>query len=216
MPTTHTGPCKHKNNKLCAISSNAPKKLLSHKNIIGNSNLIINDKLFQNEMVKSEEWNKKLNVTTSKKQTCVVLAKFLHAICVSPTVSTFTKAINNNHFTTWPGLSSQPISKHLPKSIYTYQGHLQPDRLGMQSISNAITIPEINQDHFTTFDQPNVRSRQVCYALIDHSSSATGCMYLTRRFPNRFRKEMNAFSCDIITMLTTLKVFLLKIGKAPL
>ena len=100
MPTTHTGPCKHKNNKLCAISSNAPKKLLSHKNIIGNSNLIINDKLLQNEMVKAEECNKNLNLIIRKKRTCVDLAKYLHDTCISLPVLTFTKVINTNHFAT--------------------------------------------------------------------------------------------------------------------
>ena len=63
MPTTHTGPCKHRNNKLCAISSNAPKRLPSNKSKI----VKLNDNIFNNEMLKSKQNNEKLNLIIRKK-----------------------------------------------------------------------------------------------------------------------------------------------------
>ena len=45
------------------------------------------------------------------------LAQFLHAACFSPTLATFLAAINAGFLATWPGLTTQLITKHLPKSI---------------------------------------------------------------------------------------------------
>ena len=41
------------------------------------------------------------------------LIAFLHAACFAPVKSTFLKAIQNNHFTMWPGLTVQSVKKHL-------------------------------------------------------------------------------------------------------
>ena len=48
----------------------------------------------------------KLNVIICKKQPKVDLAKYLHASCYSPKTSTWTKAIKNNNFPSWPGLTT--------------------------------------------------------------------------------------------------------------
>jgi hypothetical protein len=37
------------------------------------------------------------------------LIQFLHAACFSPTTSTWIKAINNGHFTTWPLLTQENV-----------------------------------------------------------------------------------------------------------
>jgi hypothetical protein len=52
------------------------------------------------------------------------LIQYLHAACFSPVTSTWLRAIRNNNFVTWPGVSTQSVNKHLPKSIATAQGHL--------------------------------------------------------------------------------------------
>jgi hypothetical protein len=52
------------------------------------------------------------------------LIHFLHAIAGSPPVKTWCKAIDSNFFLTWPGLTSQAVRKHLPKSEATAMGHL--------------------------------------------------------------------------------------------
>jgi hypothetical protein len=54
---------------------------------------------------------------------------YLHCgACFSPTKSTWLKAINASYFATWPGLTAELLSKHLPKSIATSKGHLQQER----------------------------------------------------------------------------------------
>ena len=52
------------------------------------------------------------------------LAQYFHAAAFSPVKSTFLDAIDNSHFTSWPGLSASLISKHLPQSPFTVKGHL--------------------------------------------------------------------------------------------
>ena len=45
------------------------------------------------------------------------LVHFLHRAVFSPVVLTWTKAIDAGYFTTWPGITSDLVRKHLPKSL---------------------------------------------------------------------------------------------------
>ena len=63
------------------------------------------------------------------------LAMYYHRAAYSPVPTTFISAIKNGNFSTWPGLTTELISKHLPKSLAT--GHLDAHRflwLGWVSI----------------------------------------------------------------------------------
>ena len=53
------------------------------------------------------------------------LIQFLHAACGNPVPSTWIKATDAGHFATWPGLTSDNVRKHLPKSLATAKGHLE-------------------------------------------------------------------------------------------
>ena len=61
------------------------------------------------------------NATTS---TTAEHIQFLHAAAFSPVTSTWIDAIRNGHFLGWPGLTAEAVTKHLPKSFATAQGHL--------------------------------------------------------------------------------------------
>ena len=74
-----------------------------------------------------------LAVIIQKKKTHMELAQYLHAACFSPVKSTFVKGIKNNHFTSWPGLTPNIITKHLPDAVATVQGHLHQERQNLQS-----------------------------------------------------------------------------------
>jgi hypothetical protein len=52
------------------------------------------------------------------------LTAFLHACAFSQLPSTFLRAIQRGHFSSWPGLIMTLITKHLPKSLATSKGHL--------------------------------------------------------------------------------------------
>ena len=68
------------------------------------------------------------------------LVIYLHRACFSPVTSTWTKAINAGYFSTWPGLTSDLVRKHLPKSVATAKGHLRQDRKNVRS-TQPTTLP---------------------------------------------------------------------------
>ena len=45
------------------------------------------------------------------------LAMYYHHADLPPVPTTFISAINNDNFSTWPGLTAELIPKHLPKSL---------------------------------------------------------------------------------------------------
>ena len=81
----------------------------------------------------SSRLNEHLNVILRKNEAHCHLANFLHRACFSPVISTFIKAINNNHFTTWPELTTKLIQRHLPNKIRTAKGHINQERKKLQS-----------------------------------------------------------------------------------
>jgi hypothetical protein len=74
------------------------------------------------------------------------LSRFLHAACFSPAPSTWCKAIQAGHFTTWPGLSSALVTRHLPPSLATLKGHQQQTRKNAQSTKASLPDPP-DPDH---------------------------------------------------------------------
>ena len=70
------------------------------------------------------------------------LATFLHATAGYPPIKTFCKAIDNGFFSTWPGLSSELIRKHLDPSIPTIMGRMQRTRQGIRSTTPPEPEPE--------------------------------------------------------------------------
>ena len=51
----------------------------------------------------------------------------------NPTPSTIIRAIKKGHFTPWPGLGVNLITKSLPKNIATIKEHLDQERMNLQS-----------------------------------------------------------------------------------
>ena len=70
------------------------------------------------------------------------LATFLHATAGYPPIKTFCQAINNGFFSTWPGLSSDLIRKHLELSVPTVMGRMQRTRQGIRSTSKPAKTTE--------------------------------------------------------------------------
>jgi hypothetical protein len=72
-------------------------------------------------------------VTTNVTKTVADRVAFYHASLFSPTISTWCKAIDAGHFTTWPELTSKKVRTHLPTSIAMLKGHLDQTRANAQS-----------------------------------------------------------------------------------
>jgi hypothetical protein len=69
-----------------------------------------------------------LAYSTIEHKTKADLVAFLHAACLSPATSTFLGAIKAGYFATWPGLTPELVTQHLPKSIASIKGHLDQQR----------------------------------------------------------------------------------------
>ena len=156
-----------------------------------------------------------LSVIIRKNQTKADLARYLHAACFSPVMSTWKKSIKNNHFTTWPGLTAQLILNHLPLSQATVQGHIKREQQGLQSTTKPhnnhknkmeelrmklqllkanrkpnetlhdVITKDIMQDAYPSSPSPNLQSHQVAYAVIDPDELINGYFDLAGKFPQR-------------------------------
>ena len=61
------------------------------------------------------------------------LAMYYHRAAFSPVPTKFITAINNDNLSTWPGLTADLISKHLPKSLATSKVHNKISRKNVRS-----------------------------------------------------------------------------------
>ena len=61
------------------------------------------------------------------------LALYYHRATFPPVPTTFISAINNGNFSTWPVLTAEIISKHLPKSLATAKVHNELARQNVRS-----------------------------------------------------------------------------------
>ena len=142
--------------------------------------------------------NQKLNVIIRKKEPKANLATFLHGACWSPVKSTFLKAIEKNHFTTWPGLTTKLITRHLLPNLATTLGHQRHDKHSLQSTKlkvidktpihqdvNTTLTQDIDQDAFPQSDIHNKKTNEVICSVIQTNTTDLGFTDLTGRFPYR-------------------------------
>ena len=61
------------------------------------------------------------------------LAMYYHCAAFYPVPTTFITSINNGNFSTWPGLTAELITKHLPKILVKAKGHDKLTRKNIRS-----------------------------------------------------------------------------------
>ena len=101
------------------------------------------------------------------------LASYLHACCLNPVITTFTRAIVNNNFIIWPGLTVNLINKHLTNSIHAYQGHMHVERKGLQSTKSKDKEKEEEMNSFPILDELNARVNYIYYTIINLNKTIT-------------------------------------------
>jgi hypothetical protein len=67
--------------------------------------------------------------------------RFYHASLFSPTLDTLCKAIDSNYLTTFPGFTSTQVRKHPPRSLATYKGHLNAQKMNVRSTKKSYKSP---------------------------------------------------------------------------
>ena len=116
-------------------------------------------------------------------RTKVDLATYLHLCAWSPVPDTWIKAIDTDFFSTWPGLTSQLVRKHLPNSIHSAQGHLKMIRQHIRSTKPQPTdtpSPTVMTNALPS-PGPHIRTNLVTIKCIDLSGKISTDQ--TGRFP---------------------------------
>jgi hypothetical protein len=106
--------------------------------------------------------------------------QFLHGAAGYPVPSTWIKGITANNYTTWPGLESKLVTKHLPKSEATVKGHLNQQRKNLRS--TKVTESKESSDEPTPNQEPTEPTEHVYAAIIQEPSGRIDTD-LTGRFP---------------------------------
>ena len=141
-----------------------------------------------------------MNAILRKDKTKMDLAAYHHASIFSPVQSTLVNSINNNHFTSWPGLTPSLITKNLPPVLATAKGHLHQEKQNLQSTKISSTYAEqlkkikanikkiklnlppgksfrtaleedIFDDAFPKSDDKNVKTNEVLFKLFETSET---------------------------------------------
>jgi hypothetical protein len=90
------------------------------------------------------------------------LAMYLHACTGYPVLTTWTRAISNGNYRSWPNLSAATgpkwIRRHQPKSIETTMGHMKAICSGARSTKNTKSKPSIEvEDVVDNNEEPDLK-----------------------------------------------------------
>ena len=95
---------------------------------------------------------------------------FLHACAGYPAVSTWCAAINAGHYNTWAGLTSKLVRKHIKSSVPMTLGHLDNQRINLQSTKT----PDQPLDNIQI---PTSKQEESCNAVFVSCEPATGQVF---------------------------------------
>ena len=135
-----------------------------HK-VFGAMEVLIQHNICDQYIIQQQKIYHFMNVILRKKQTHVQLVEYLHKAFFSPTKTTFTKAIGSNNVHTQPGLTEEPVNKHLPKSISTARGHMASERKGLHSttrppVTNQQKLKDITNNFLQLKKKSNQKQKQ--------------------------------------------------------
>ena len=104
---------------------------------------------------------------------------------LSPVQSTWVKAIKNNNLLAWPGLMETLVTKYLPLSTATVQGHVHRQQQNLQSTKKKVdkTTKQEEHDMFPAPDKPNNKCNHTIYTMIKKGDVVTAYQDIMRRFP---------------------------------
>ena len=76
------------------------------------------------------------------------LVRYYHAAAGFPTKPTWTRAIKNKQFASWPGLTVDVVNRHYPDSEETPKGHGRKAPSGLRSTKDTATTPDKSDEAF--------------------------------------------------------------------
>ena len=117
------------------------------------------------------------------------LVQYLHQAAFSPPKATLLKAVHNNQFVTWPGLTVKAVEKYLPDSSpATDKGHMKRQKQGIRStkekIMTALNTIETTQDINPPMEKETQNQIFVYHAILEPKAGTIYVDY-TGNFPIR-------------------------------
>ena len=116
------------------------------------------------------------------------LIEYYHACLYSPPKSTWLKALENENFPTWPGLTIERVRRFYPDSVATAKGHLDQEQQHLRSTKpTVIPLHESEQaaiiaDSFPAQDGIDPTHQHMCM-IMDFQPSSKAYFDLTGKFP---------------------------------
>ena len=134
--------------------------------------------------------------TSSKEE----MAKFHHQTLGSPPVSTLLRVLRKHpdELSTFPGITRELITKHLPPSTATAKGHMTRTRKGLRSTQKQnMEIPDAREELHDMEPAEQVLSaiddELFCYSITTDNDGNVVYSDLPRRFPIESYRGMNYF-----------------------
>jgi len=128
------------------------------------------------------------------------LAQYFHQCLFSPPTTTLLKAIKNDQLLSFPGLTPELITKHLPESTATWKGHMHRTRKGIRSTRKQDTSTPTDTYDVHDMNPPEelnaTETDLFCFAVLADTVEGTIYIDLTGRFPVRsYRNNQYTFVC---------------------
>ena len=111
------------------------------------------------------------------------LAEYHHASLGCPAPSTLLRAIRRGHLTTFPGLTTNLVTKHLPPSIATALGHQDQEAKNLRTTQTPVVLDENTLPDTDLAPDLEPRTHQLCALLFPHSDIVKSYSDQTGKFP---------------------------------
>ena len=132
------------------------------------------------------------NSTINNSKTKADAAAFLHGCSFSPKYSTFLRAIQHGHYSSWPGLTALLITKHLPSSRTTSLGHLRMQQKHVRSTMTTSSLPiETSLDVCLSQEPNNARTHAVFATILTTMDLRKSYSDQTGKFPEQSSRGFN-------------------------
>jgi len=185
------------------INQTAKDKLVSLRNGIET----IIDEGIKNDNTRSPDLllaTREIAANTIQTSTKEELAQYYHQCLLSPPKPTILQAIDNQPFKTFPGLTYELISKHLPPSTATDKGHMKRRKQNIRSTRS--NKQEVKNAKFEVMDMNPPQQMcsaldMFCFAALADANEGNMYIDLTGKFPVRSYKNNQyvfvAYFCSI-------------------
>ena len=130
------------------------------------------------------------------------LVRYYHAAAGFPTKPTWTRAIKNKQFASWPGLTVDVVNRHYPDSEETPKGHGRKAPSGLRSTKDTATTPDESDEAFECDNiespRPTKKERTIFYKVMHVHDEAALKIYTDQ--PGRFPKKSSRGNQYIMVM----------------